>query len=119
MHVVAVNEFVNTQALLADGVQKGRGIALDDSSGGVAAGGSITVNGSATASGTLTLWVGYQYLEILVTTGDTANIIAAAINMAINAAYSLPETLPSRPRSRAASRTLKGVVMPMMMQAGP
>ena len=68
------------------------GIALDDSSGGVAAGGSITVNGLATASGTLTLWIGYQYLEILVTTGDTANAIAAAINTAINAADSLPVT---------------------------
>jgi phage tail sheath gpL-like len=68
------------------------GIGLADSVGGVAAAGSITVDGAATASGTLTLWVGYQYLEVLITTAATANAIATAINAAINAAYGLPVT---------------------------
>ncbi len=68
------------------------GIALDDAAAGVAASGTVTIDGAATASGSLTLWVGYQKVEIAITSAEAAADIAAALNAAINAKTSLPVT---------------------------
>lgn len=50
---------------------------------------TLTVTGPATASGTLKLYFGGQVVNVSVTSGDTANTVAAAINTAINAATDL------------------------------
>lgn len=67
-------------------------IALDDDGAGVAATGTITVTGPATAAGTIYLYIAGQLVKVAVASGDTANDIAAAINTAINAATELPVT---------------------------
>lgn len=67
-------------------------IALADNGAGVAATGTITVTGPATAAGTINLYVAGQRVQIAVAAADSANTIAAAINTAINAATDLPVT---------------------------
>ncbi len=68
------------------------GIALDDAVASIAASGTVTISGAATASGLLTLWIGYQKVEIVITSSDAAAAIATALNAAINAATGLPVT---------------------------
>lgn len=65
---------------------------LDDDGAGVAASGTITVSGPATADGTVVLYLGGERITVGVTSGDTADDVAAAINTAINAALDLPVT---------------------------
>jgi phage tail sheath gpL-like len=65
---------------------------LADDGAGVAAQGTITITGPATAAGTIALYVGGERLTIGVNVGDTATVIAAAIAAAINAAADLPIT---------------------------
>lgn len=67
-------------------------IAVPDNGSGVAATGSIAVTGPATASGTINLYIGGQLVQVAVSSGDSANTVAAAINTAINAATDLPVT---------------------------
>lgn len=67
-------------------------IALDDNGAGVQAVGTITIVGTATETGTITLYIAGQKVEILVTSGDAQNAIATAINAAINLAADLPVT---------------------------
>lgn len=59
---------------------------------GTAAGGTITVTGTATASGTLNLYIGMQRVQVPVLLGDTPAVIGAAISAAIMAAPDLPVT---------------------------
>lgn len=62
-----------------------------DDAVGTKAGGSLTVTGTATASGTLILWIGNERVEIAVANTDIAADIAALINVAIgNAQNRLP-----------------------------
>lgn len=56
---------------------------LADNSAGVAASGTITVTGPATAAGTLSLYVGGNLVEVAVASGDSANTIAAAVAAAL------------------------------------
>lgn len=65
---------------------------LEDNGAGVAASGTLTVTGPATATGTLHLYFGGTYVPVAVTSGDVQNTVAAAINAAINAALDLPIT---------------------------
>lgn len=65
---------------------------LDDAGAGVAATGSLTVTGPATAAGTLNLYIGAQRVQVGVAANDSATTIAAAINSAINADTTLPVT---------------------------
>lgn len=65
---------------------------LEDNGAGVAASGTITVSGPATAAGTVSLYLGGVPLEVAVASGDSANTIASAINAAINAKLDLPVT---------------------------
>ncbi|WP_028310982.1 phage tail sheath subtilisin-like domain-containing protein [Derxia gummosa] len=62
---------------------------------GVAATGTLTITGPATASGTLTLYIGGQRVQVAVLSGDTATVIAAAVASAVNAATDLPVTATS------------------------
>jgi phage tail sheath gpL-like len=65
---------------------------LDDDGAGVAATGTITVTGPATASGTISLYLGGERITVGVSDGDIADDIAAAIDTAINAELDLPVT---------------------------
>lgn len=63
-----------------------------DNAAGVAATGSLTVTGPASASGTINLYIGGVLVQVAVTTADTANTIATNIQAAIAAALDLPVT---------------------------
>lgn len=63
-----------------------------DAGAGVAATGTITVTGPATAAGTINLYIAGQNVQVAVGSTDTANTIATSINAAINAALDLPVT---------------------------
>lgn len=65
---------------------------LADNGAGVAASGTLTVTGPATAAGTINLYVGAQRVQAAVAASDSADTIAAAINAAINADTTLPVT---------------------------
>ncbi len=65
---------------------------LADNGAGVAASGTLTVTGPATAAGTINLYVGAQRVQVAVAASDSADTIAAAINTAINADTTLPVT---------------------------
>lgn len=65
---------------------------LADNGAGVAASGTLTVTGPATAAGTISLYLGGTLVTVAVASGDVANSIAAAINTAINANSDLPVT---------------------------
>lgn len=67
-------------------------MAVADNGAGVAASGTITVSGPATAAGTISLYIGGQRVQVAVGSTDSANTIAASINAAINAATDLPVT---------------------------
>lgn len=67
------------------------GILADDGAG-VAANGTITVTGPATAAGTIALYLGGVRITVSVASGAVQNDIAAAIDAAINAAVELPVT---------------------------
>ena len=65
-------------------------IAVADAGAGVAATGTITVTGPATAAGTINLYIGGQLVQVAVAAADSANSIATNINTAINVAVDLP-----------------------------
>lgn len=86
LHRMALAWFANnTQTPVTFGV-------LADAGGGAAATGTLTVTGPATGSGTIALYIGGVRVAVAVSSGDSANTVAAAINAAINAATDLPCT---------------------------
>jgi len=64
--------------------------ALDDAGAGVAASGAITIDATAVAAGTLTVYIGYQTAQIAVAKDDTAAEIAQALAIQMQAQASLP-----------------------------
>ena len=60
-------------------------VALDDDGGGAAEIQTITVGGTATAGGTLALYVNGRRVAVTVSTGDAATAVAAAIKTAMDA----------------------------------
>lgn len=76
----------------ADAITECWAIGLDDAAAGTAATGTITVTGPATAAGTIALLIDGRAIKVAVKAGDTADTIAAAINVAIGAALDLPVT---------------------------
>ncbi|MCB6182313.1 phage tail sheath subtilisin-like domain-containing protein [Leeia sp. TBRC 13508] len=64
-------------------------IALDDAAGNAATG-TITIAGTATAAGALTLWVGNDRVDIPISSGDTAAVVAAALNAQLAKQPDLP-----------------------------
>ncbi|KPC53027.1 phage tail sheath subtilisin-like domain-containing protein [Amantichitinum ursilacus] len=67
-------------------------IALADNAAGVVATGSIAVTGTATAAGTLNVYIAGQRVQVAVSAADTAAIVATNLAAAINAAVDLPVT---------------------------
>lgn len=67
-------------------------VALDDDAAANAAAGSITVTGTATESGTISLYIAGQRVRVSVTATHDADAVATAIAAAINAASDLPVT---------------------------
>jgi phage tail sheath gpL-like len=67
-------------------------IAADDAAASVAASGTVTITGPATAPGALNLGVNGQSAAIAFASGDTANSIAAALQAQIAAQPDLPVT---------------------------
>jgi phage tail sheath gpL-like len=67
-------------------------IALDDEVAGAAAAGNVAVTGTATGSGTLTLYIAGTRVRTGVVSGDTGAEIATALAAAVNADTSLPVT---------------------------
>lgn len=66
---------------------------VSDNSSGVAASGTIAVSGTATESGTISLYVAGRLVEVGVTSGDTNEEVAAAIEAALDDAVDdLPVT---------------------------
>jgi len=65
---------------------------LEDAGAGVAASGTLTVTGPATASGTLSIYIAGELVQVPVASGDAASAIATAIKDAITAATELPVT---------------------------
>jgi len=65
---------------------------LEDSAVGVAASGTITVTGPATAAGAINLYIAGDLVQVPVKAGDTASTIATAIVAAVTAASDLPVT---------------------------
>lgn len=65
---------------------------LEDNGAGVAATKTITVTGPSTAAGTISLYIGGNLVQVAVTSGQSADSIAAAIDAAIDAATDLPVT---------------------------
>ncbi|XZG71727.1 phage tail sheath subtilisin-like domain-containing protein [Chitinibacteraceae bacterium HSL-7] len=63
-----------------------------DNAAGVAATGTFTLTGPATAAGTLSVYVAGQRVQIAVAAGDAASAIATSLAAAINAATDLPVT---------------------------
>jgi len=60
-----------------------RGILLDDNGAGVANVKTIIVTGTATTAATLSIYIAGQVVQVAVTSGDTANDIAANIEAAL------------------------------------
>lgn len=67
-------------------------IAVADNAASVAATGTITVAGPATAAGSINLYIAGQKIQVAVGSTDAATVIATNINAAINAALDLPVT---------------------------
>lgn len=68
------------------------GLPLAEAAGGTAATGSISFVGTATAAGTLSLYIAGQLVSVAVPSGMTAAQLATAVIAAITAAVDLPVT---------------------------
>lgn len=67
-------------------------IAVDDAAAGVAATGTIALTGTASAAGTLNLYIGAQRVQLAVAANEVAADVATALAAAINADAELPVT---------------------------
>lgn len=67
-------------------------VATEDPSSGTAASQTITVTGTATAAGTLCVYINSTLVQVGVAAEDTAANVATALNAAINAIADLPVT---------------------------
>ena len=64
-------------------------VAVADPAGNAAAG-TTTIAGTATSSGVLSVWIANNRVDVPVSVGDTANVVAAALAAAINARPDIP-----------------------------
>lgn len=65
-------------------------IALDDAGAGVVATGTLTLSGTASTAGGLTLWVGNDAVDIAIAAGDTAAVVATALKAQLDRMPDLP-----------------------------
>ena len=84
LHMMLRRYFIN------DLVTPVKVIAIDDSSTGNAATGSVLFGGTSVKTGTVVLYIGGIRITAAVTEGDTNEEIAAAVNTAINAKSECP-----------------------------
>jgi phage tail sheath gpL-like len=84
LHRMAIAYFANNK------ITETYAIALDDNGAGVAATGTFTITGPATADGTMVFYVAGTRLPITVTSADTATDIGDALEAAITADVTLP-----------------------------
>lgn len=75
-----------------DGFGQLYGLPVDDAGGAVAASGSLALSGTATAAGTLALYVAGVLVPVSVNIGDTAAVVAGNVATAVNANTDLPVT---------------------------
>lgn len=64
-------------------------IAVADPAGNAATG-TTTIAGTATSSGVLSVWIANNRVDVPISVGDTANVVAAALAAAINARPEIP-----------------------------
>lgn len=67
-------------------------IAVDDAAAGVAASGTVTLAGTASSSGVLSLYVGTTRVDVAVASGDSAATLATALKAALDKQTELPVT---------------------------
>jgi phage tail sheath gpL-like len=77
LHLMAIAWFANNKATRI------YGIALDDEVGSTSGTKTLTVSGPATTDGVLYLYIAGRKIEVVITSGDTANTIATNINTAL------------------------------------
>ena len=65
-------------------------IGVADDAAGVAASGSITVTGPASGAGVVSAFIGTQRVDVAVSSGDTATVIATALKAAVEKQGDLP-----------------------------
>jgi len=70
-------------------------VAQDDNGAGAFASGTITFTGSPTEAGTLNLYIGGKRVQVAISSGQTATVVATNTAAAINADTSLPVTAAS------------------------
>ena len=85
-------------------------IAQDDDGSAVAAAETLTFSGPATADGTLSVYIGGTKVSIAVSSGDTADEMAAALDVAINAIQDLLVTSTVATNVVTATARNKGLV---------
>jgi len=85
-------------------------IGQPDPSSGSAAYWTSTLSGSATASGTVRLWIGRRRYSIAVASGDTAATVATAIQGAIEADSDAPVTVSVATATITLTARVKGVI---------
>lgn len=83
-------------------------IPMADDGSGVAATGSIAVTGTATAAGTVYLYIGGQRVLVSVASGDDADAVGTAIEAAITAAADLPVSGANTTGTVAVTAKFKG-----------
>lgn len=86
LHRMAVKWFANNKS-----TEVFLGV-LEDNAAGVAAVKTLTFTGTATAPGTLSLYIAGDLVQVAVASGDTATIAAASAAAAVNASLDLPVT---------------------------
>lgn len=86
LHRMAISYFANNK------ITETFAIALDDNGAGVAATGTFTITGPATAAGTMVFYIAGVRLAIAVASGDSATDIGDALVTAITADTTLPVT---------------------------
>jgi len=80
-------------------------VALDDATAGIAAVGKLDLTGPASGSGVVTLRVGTDFVQVAVTSGDTAAEVAAALAEQAAQQTDLPVTLAA-PEGQAGALTI-------------
>ena len=85
-------------------------VALDDPGSSVAATGSFAITGTATASGTLSTYIGGKKTSVLVSSGDTASEVATALAAAISADTTLSVSASASTGTVTVTAKNKGLV---------
>jgi phage tail sheath gpL-like len=83
---------------------------LADNGAGVAATGTVTITGPATAAGTINLYIAGERVQIAVANATAQNDIATAVAAAINAATDLPVTATAATNVVTLTHRHKGAV---------